>query len=266
MRKSETRRHSSPIMAAHIITIKDPFRATTEFRFQQLESFIQITQQACEDVAQREKENLEQAISRILKENESADPTNPALLQMHSVAEYVHTHLDTIPRSLSYTFVIQLYHLFEELAKNLHAELKRREVIPGPAELASYDFLRHFNEFTEKAGITFERWPALYDFRDVKNNIAHRGGFLVGDKKEKELRRIVESNSSTLSIYEGQIQVAPEYAVENLNILKHFFSEALSQKKFEDGYGWSKPTRTSFGLSVNGFEATIHIGNNSSGG
>jgi hypothetical protein len=56
-------------MAAHIIRFKDPFRATTEFRFQELESFIQITQRACEEVARREKEILEETISAILKES-----------------------------------------------------------------------------------------------------------------------------------------------------------------------------------------------------
>jgi hypothetical protein len=69
----------------------------------------------------------------------------------------------------------------------------------------------------------------------------------------------VDGNGSILSIYKGQIQVAPEYAVENLNLAKEFFSEALRQKKFEDGYWWSIPTRTSFGLSVSGHKATIEI-------
>ena len=85
-------------MAAHIITFKDPFRATTEFRFRELESFVQITQQACEEVARQENGILEETISGILKENESANPTDVALFQMHSVAEYVHTHHDAIPR------------------------------------------------------------------------------------------------------------------------------------------------------------------------
>jgi hypothetical protein len=66
---------------------------------------------------------------------------------MHSGAEYVHTHHDAIPRYLSYSFVIQVYHLFEELAKNLHAELRRRENIPGLVELESNNFLRHLKAF-----------------------------------------------------------------------------------------------------------------------
>jgi hypothetical protein len=69
----------------------------------------------------------------------------------------------------------------------------------------------------------------------------------------------VKSNGSTLSIYKDQIQVAPEYAIENLNLAKEFFSEALRQKKFEDGYCWSTPLKTSFAVSVRGFKATIDI-------
>jgi hypothetical protein len=246
-------------MAAHIIRFKDPFRATTEFRFQELESFIQITQRACEEVARREKVILEETISAILKESALENVTGTAAFQMNSVAEYVHTHHDAIPRYLSYAFVIQVYNLFEELAKDLHAELKRRESIPGPTELESNDFLRRLKAFADKAGITFDRWSALYDFKDVKNNIAHSGGLLRGDKKENDLRRIVNANNSTLSIYKDKIQVAPQYAVENLNLAKQFFSEALRQKKFEDGYWWSIPTRTSFGLSVSGHKATIDV-------
>ena len=103
-------------MASHTFTLKHPFRATTEFRFQELESFIQITQRVCEEVAQREKGILEETISAILKENASENLTDVAAFQMNSVAEYVHTHHDAIPRFLSYTFVIQVYSLFEELA------------------------------------------------------------------------------------------------------------------------------------------------------
>jgi hypothetical protein len=246
-------------MATQIFTLKDPFRATTEFRFQELESFIHITQEACEEVARQEKGVLEETISGILKENAEVDPAEAAHVSMYPVAEYVHTHHDAIPRYLSFTFVIQVYSLFEELAKDLHVELKRRESIPGPSKLKSHDFLNHFRDFTEKAGIAFDRWSALYDFKDVRNNIVHRNGFLAGDIKEIDLRRIVVSNGSTLSIYKGQIQVAPEYAVENLNLAKSFFSEALRQKKFEDGYWWPTPIRTSFGLSVSGHKATIDI-------
>ena len=68
---------------------------------------------------------------------------------------------------------------------------------------------------------------------------------------------IVKSNSSTLSIYKDQIEVAPEYAIENLNVAKEFFSEALTQKNFDDGYCWSTPLKTSFALLVNGLKATI---------
>jgi hypothetical protein len=69
----------------------------------------------------------------------------------------------------------------------------------------------------------------------------------------------VDSNGSTLSIYKDQIQVAPEYVIENLNLTKEFFSEALRQKNFQDGYSWSIPLKTSFGLLVNEFQATIEI-------
>jgi hypothetical protein len=93
-------------MASHTFTLKDPFRATTEFRFQELESFIQITQRACEEVARREKGVVEEKISRILKENAAADPAGAAHISMHPAAEYVHTHHDAIPRYLSYTFVM----------------------------------------------------------------------------------------------------------------------------------------------------------------
>jgi hypothetical protein len=118
-------------MAAHIIRSKDPFRATTEFRFQELESFIQITQRACEKVAGREKEILEETISAILKESALENLTDAAAFQMNSVAEYVHTHHDAIPQYLSYTFVIQVYRLFEELAKDLHKELRDGRSIRG---------------------------------------------------------------------------------------------------------------------------------------
>lgn len=246
-------------MAAHTFTLKHPFRATTEFRFQELESFIQITQRACEEVARREKGILEETISAILKESTLENQTGAAAFEMNSVAAYVSTHHDTIPRYLSYSFVIQVYRLFEELAKNLHVELKRREILVGPVELPSGNFLSRFKEFAEEAGIAFGGWSALDDFRNVRNNIVHRSGFLAGDKKEIDLRRIVDRNGSTLSIYKGQIQVAPEYAVENLNLAKEFFSEALRQKNFQDGYSWSIPLKTSFGLLVNEFQATIEI-------
>jgi hypothetical protein len=117
-------------MAAQTFTLKDPFRATTEFRFQELESFIHITQQACEEVARQEKGDLEAKISRILKENPAAKP-EAAHDWIYPVAECVHTHHEAMPRYLSYTFIIQVYCLFEELAKDLHAIFKGRESIPG---------------------------------------------------------------------------------------------------------------------------------------
>src|ERR1700730_11894206 len=178
-------------MAAHTFRLKDPFRATTEFRFQELESFIQITQRACEEVARREKGILEENISAILKESAPENLTDAATFQMNSVAEYVHAHRAAIPRYLSYTFVIQVYSLFEELANDLHGELKKRESIPSPTKLKSHDFLRLFKAFAEKVGISFDRWSALDDFKNVRNNIVHSGGFLAGDKNEIDLRRIV---------------------------------------------------------------------------
>jgi hypothetical protein len=178
---------------------------------------------------------------------------------MQPIAEYVNAHHEAIPRYLSYSFVIQIYALFEELAKKLHRQLMAREGIPGPAKLKSNKFLAQFKEFTENAGITFNRWPALIDFKEVRNNIAHHGGIVAGDTKEHDLTQIVASNSPTLRIDGDQIQVTPEYAVENLNLVKEFFSEALTQKRFEDGYSFSLPTKKLFGLVFDGSKATIEI-------
>ena len=64
----------------------------------------------------------------------------------------------------------------------------------------------------------------------MRNNIIHRGGFLPSGEKGKNLRRIIKSNSPALSIREGQIQFTVEYAVNNLNLVREFFLEALRQK------------------------------------
>jgi hypothetical protein len=52
---------------------------------------------------------------------------------------------------------------------------------------------------------------------------------------------------------------ATAYAVENLNLIKQFFSEALNQMKFEDGYSWSTPLKTSFGVIFSEGKVTIEI-------
>jgi hypothetical protein len=86
-------------------------------------------------------------------------------------------------------------------------------------------------------------------------------GNLGSEKEEKkqEILRIVETNSTTLSVRDGQIQVAAECAIENLNLIKQFFSKALDQKKFEDGFSWSTPSKTSFGVSFREGKVTIEI-------
>jgi hypothetical protein len=63
----------------------------------------------------------------------------------------------------------------------------------------------------------------------------------------------------TLCVCDGQIRVATAYAVENLNLIKQFFSEALNQMKFEDGYSWSTPLKTSFGVIFSEGKVTIEI-------
>jgi hypothetical protein len=239
--------------------LKDPFRVMAEFRFWELESFIHISQKASEEFTQRSKGDLEKTIFRAIEENKSADPV--AILQIHSVVEYVSAHYEAIPRYLGYSFVIHVYNLFEELGKNLHEELMRREIIPKTAGLGSNDFLANFRAFTEQAGIAFVEYSTLQDFKDIRNNIVHRGGNLAGETKEKQenLRRVVKANSATLSVCDSQIRVANAYAIENLNLIKQFFSEALNQMKFEDGYSFSTPSKTSFGVIFSEGKVTIEI-------
>ena len=255
---AHTNRLGYQFMAGHIFTLKDPFRVMAEFRFWELESFIHISQKASEEFTRRSKGDLEETISRAIEENKSADPV--AIVQIHSVADYVTAHRETIPRYLGYSFVIHVYNLFEELGKNLHEELMRREIIPKAAGLQSNDFLASFKAFTEQAGIAFVEYSTLRDFKDVRNNIVHQGGNLAGETKEKQknLRRVVESNSATLSVCDDQIRVATVYAIENLNLIKQFFSEVLNQMKFEDGY-WSKPSNTSFAVIFSEGKVTIEI-------
>jgi hypothetical protein len=246
-------------MAGRVLTIKDPFRAMAEFRLWELESFIHISQKASEEFTRRSKGGLEKRISRTIKENKWADPV--AIIQIHSVVDYVTAHYETIPRYLGYSFVIHVYNLFEELGKNLHEELMRRKFIPKAAGLGSYDFLASFKAFTEQVGIAFAEYPTLRDFKDVRNNIVHQGGNLAGEtkKKQENLRRLVDSNSATLSVCDGRIRVATAYAIQNLNLIKEFFSKALDQTKFEDGYSWSTPSKTSFGVSFSEGKVKIEI-------
>ena len=176
------------------------------------------------------------------------------------MTEHVAAHCETIPRCLAYSFVIHVYNLFEDLGKNLHGELMRRKIIPPAARLPSDDFLKHFISFTEQTGIPFAEHSALRDFKDVRNNLVHRGGNLEGEKErmKKKLLQVVETNSASLKIDNGPLRVASSYAVESLNLIKTFFSEALNQMKFQDGYSWSRPSKF-FGVHFQGSKVTINI-------
>lgn len=252
-------------MAARVPTFKDPFRIMVELRLRELESFIEISQKASEEFARRSKKDLEEAMSRAIEENKSADPLE--IIQIHSVADYVSALYETTPLYLGYSFVIIVCNVFEDLGKNFHKELKERKIIREGDNLSSYDFLENFKaKVTEKAGIAFVEYSALRDFKYIRNNIVHRGGYLGDEKdedKQKNLQRIVETNSTTLSLRDdGQIQVAAEYAIENLNLIKQFFSKALDQTKFEDGYSWSIPPKT-FAVTFDGATFSISIGSSS---
>jgi hypothetical protein len=251
-------------MAGHLFTLKDPFRVMVEFRFWELESFIHISQKASEEFTRRSKGDLEETISRAIEENKSADPV--VIVQIHSVADYVTAHHETIPRYLGYSFVIHVYNLFEELGKKLHKELMQREIISKAPELQSNDFLASFKVFTEQAGIAFVEYPTIQDFKDVRNNIVHRAGNLAGEtrRKQENLRRVVERNGTTLSVCDGQIRVATAYVIENLNLIKQFFSKALNQMKFEDGF-WSKPSKTPFAVFFREGKVTIDIEGSNAG-
>jgi hypothetical protein len=247
-------------MRAHEFTFKDPFWVTAEFRFSQLESFIQIALQACKAAARQEKRILEETLSDIIKETRVVEPKDIfAVPHFHRIAEHVSAYHDTIPRCLSYSFVIQVYNLFEELAKNLHTELMQRENIPDPKKLASRNFLGHFEKFATTAGITFGEWSALHDFKEIRNNIVHRGGVVSGDDKEVHLRRIIKTHSKTLRIDDGLIQVQPEFAVEGLNVVSRFFSQAFRQKNFQDGYWWTPSPQTSYGVRFDGQKVSIMV-------
>jgi hypothetical protein len=56
------------------VDVEGFFWVKTDLRFRELECFIQIAQQACEETALRQKEILEAEIHWIIKENRSANP------------------------------------------------------------------------------------------------------------------------------------------------------------------------------------------------
>ncbi len=247
-------------MPAHEFTIKDPFWVTAEFRISQLESFIQIARQACKQAARRQKTILEKTLSDFIKETGIVEPEYViGVSHFQRVAEYVSAYHDTIPRCLSYSFVVQVYNLFEELAKALHTEIMRREKISGPKKLEPRNFLGHFEKFATIAGITFAEWPALRDFKEIRNIIVHRGGVVFEDHKEVDLRRIVQTHFKTLRIYDGQIQVEPEFAIEAVHLLGRLFSQAFEQKNFQDGYWWTPSPQASYGVRFDGHKVTILV-------
>jgi hypothetical protein len=247
-------------MAAHIFKKKDPFRIEVALRLWELESFIRISQDACEESTQRTKTELEEAISKTLPEDPSMDRA-VAVFTHHPVVDYVVAHHEAVPRYLAYSFVAQVYNLFEDLGRKFHKELMQRNRISDANELQSRDFLKHFAAFTDREGIIFTERSALDDFKEVRNNVVHRGGYIAGEneKKREKLQRIVETNPDKLSLHQGQIEIVPDYAVENLALLKQFFSNALDQVKFEDGYWWLTPSKKSITIRFDGIKPTIDV-------
>lgn len=240
---------------AHVLTIKDPFRFEVEFRLAAIESFIQISLAASQEFARRSKRDLEGQIARAIEENKSAVPV--AAIPFQRVGDYMRDLCETVPHYLGYSFVMNVYNLFEDLGKSLYKKLIGREM----KITRSDGFLTAFEKFTEQEAITFVECSPLREFKEVRNNIVHQGGKLAGESKEKRdtLLRIVDTNSTTLSISDdGQIQVAAEYAIENFKLIRQFFLNALDQKKFEDGLSWSKIPET-FGVSVGEGKVTIAI-------
>jgi hypothetical protein len=238
---------------AHLMTFANPFRVKTEARLEELELFIRITHHACKDVARISKKKLEAKLSRVLKE----DGPNALTHQMFLVGQFVRAHYVTMPQSLNSLFVILVYNLFEELGQSLRTELMRQKGISEPVELQK--FLKEFKDFATSEGITFSKWSALDDLTKVRNNILHRGSFLPGGKKGKNLRRIIKNNSPALSMHGGQIQFTVEYVVKNLHFVREFLLEALRQKKFENGYSFGNSSDTPFALLANKDKVSIKI-------
>jgi hypothetical protein len=192
------------------------------------------------------------------------DGPNALTYQMFLVEQFVRAHYVTMPQSLNSLFVILVYNLFEELGQSLRTELMRQKGISEPGELQN--FLKEFKDFAKSEGITFSKWSALDDLTKVRNNILHRGSFLPGGKKGKNLQRIIKSNSPALSMHGGQIQFTVEYVVKNLHLVRDFFSEALRQKKFEDGYSFGNSSDTPFALLANKDKVSIKIVESANGG
>jgi hypothetical protein len=136
-------------------------RGETEYEFELLEQYFEISEQAIKGAEQSETKRLQEAFASVKGETET----------FHAAAQFMDhagKFLREFPLRIRYGFIIQLYGLFETRARGLCETLVKRGVTSAVPKLQKRreGFVLTFREWIEEnTQGRSDRWPLVEEMR-----------------------------------------------------------------------------------------------------
>jgi hypothetical protein len=235
------------VMAATLQTIQpfDKHRSDTEYALILLSEYLNALETALAraEATTSARLNREYSTVNIIEEDHLFEAASRYL---EHVGKFKHEFL---PR-LRYSFIVQLYVVFETRARALCNELNRREpnLVLRVDDLKGGQYFGGIRLFLTKVRpCRIKCWEGLDELRIVRNCIVHANGLVSeADRGKESLRRIAKSKRGVTIDSEGYLAIERRYCETAFGSVRRFFKEAFDSC----GFGVAYPLRGRHSLGV----------------
>jgi hypothetical protein len=201
----------------------DNFRAAIEFQLEAMKDVLRILEEGIREVGRKEGQEIRPATKINML-------TSDGLKQWKAIISHQQIYGFELPLRIRYSFVLQLYTLFETGGLALCDEITKRKglklAVNDLAGERSFKGIRIF--FSKVFPVGGINWSILKNLKDIRNCVVHYAGVVKGSNQETPLRKLATSSPQKLLLLKsGYIFPYRSYCADLLRAVTNFFERVF---------------------------------------